>query len=44
VQGASWAPRPRCDPVTWEGAVDAGLRLTPRERIELGLEAARAGL
>jgi predicted ATPase/DNA-binding SARP family transcriptional activator len=36
--------RERCDPATWESAIDAGLRLTPRERIELGLEAARAGL
>jgi predicted ATPase/DNA-binding SARP family transcriptional activator len=34
----------RCEPETWEQAIAAGLRLTPRERIELGFEAARAGL
>ena len=34
----------RCDPVTLERALHAGLRLTPPERIELGFEAARAGL
>jgi predicted ATPase/DNA-binding SARP family transcriptional activator len=36
--------RERCDPATWDRAIDAGLRLTPPDRIELGLEAARAGL
>ena len=42
--GARAIAQERCDPVVWGRAVDAGLRLTPPERIELGLEAARAGL
>ncbi len=42
--GARAMARERCDPVTWERAFHAGLRLTPPERIELGFVAARAGL
>ncbi len=34
----------RCEAETWEQAIAAGLRLTPRERIELGLDAAGHGL
>ena len=43
AQARAWAAE-CCELETWEQAIAAGLRLTPRECIELGLEAAGDGL